>query len=78
MTGGCAVSKVSGPKPNVVSMSLTRLQRWTACETTPGARLHRLRGDREGQWAVAINEQYRIVFDWNDGPANAEIADYHR
>ena len=44
----------------------------------PGARLHRLRGDREGQWAIAINERYRIVFDWDDGPANVEITDYHR
>ena len=43
-----------------------------------GARLHRLRGNREGQWAIAINEQYRIVFDWNDGPTNVEITDYHR
>ena len=44
----------------------------------PGARLHRLKGDRAGQWAIAINEQYRIVFDWNDGPTNVEITDYHR
>lgn len=44
----------------------------------PGARLHRLRGDREGQWAIAVNERYRIVFDWDDGPANVEITDYHR
>ncbi|MCE2474577.1 MAG: type II toxin-antitoxin system RelE/ParE family toxin [Alphaproteobacteria bacterium] len=42
----------------------------------PGARLHRLGADREGQWAIAINEQYRVVFDWNDGPANVEITDY--
>ncbi len=44
----------------------------------PGARLHRLRGDRAGQWAIAINVQYRIVFDWEDGPTNVEITDYHR
>ena len=44
----------------------------------PGARLHRLRGDRVGQWAVAVNDQYRIVFDWNDGPTNVELTDYHR
>ena len=44
----------------------------------PGARLHRLKGDRAGQWAIAINEQYRLVFDWNDGPTNVEITDYHR
>ena len=44
----------------------------------PGARLHRLRGDRDGHWAIAVNERYRIVFDWQDGPANVEITDYHR
>ena len=44
----------------------------------PGARLHRLKGDRAGQWAIAINEQYRIVFDWNDGPTKVAITDYHR
>ena len=44
----------------------------------PGARLHRLRGGRRaGQWAVAVNDQYRIVFDWNEGPANVELTDYH-
>ncbi len=43
----------------------------------PGARLHRLKGDRAEQWAIAINEQYRLVFDWNDGPTNVEIMDYH-
>ena len=41
----------------------------------PGASLHRFRGDREGQWAIAINEQFRIVFDWNDGPTNVGITD---
>ena len=44
----------------------------------PGARLPRLRGDRDGQWAVAVNNRHRIVFDGNDGPANVEITDYHR
>ena len=44
----------------------------------PGARPHRLRGDRAGQWAVAVKDQYRIVFDWNDGPTNVELTDYHR
>ena len=44
----------------------------------PTARLCRLRGDRDGQWAIAVNEQHRIVFDWNDGPSKLEITDYHR
>ena len=44
----------------------------------PGARLHRLRGGLAGKWSIAINAQYRIVFDWDDGPANVRITDYHR
>ena len=44
----------------------------------PGARLHRLRGDLAGKWSIAINAQYRIIFDWDDGPANVQITDYHR
>ena len=44
----------------------------------PGARLHRLRGGLAGKWSIAINAQYRIVFDWDDGPANVQITDYHR
>ena len=44
----------------------------------PGARLHKLKGDRAGQWSIAINEQYRVVFGWDDGPVDVEITDYHR
>lgn len=45
----------------------------------PGLRLKKLRGDREGQFSVRINDQYRICFRWTDrGPAEVEITDYHR
>jgi proteic killer suppression protein len=44
----------------------------------PGNRLERLRGDREGQWSIRINEQYRICFEWRDSDAyQVEIVDYH-
>lgn len=44
----------------------------------PGNRLERLRGDREGQHSIRINDQYRICFQWRDGNAyEVEIADYH-
>lgn len=43
-----------------------------------GNRLERLRGDREGQWSVRINDQYRICFRWqNDEAIDVEIVDYH-
>jgi proteic killer suppression protein len=43
----------------------------------PGNRLERLRGDREGQCSLRINDQFRICFQWRDGNAyEVEIADY--
>ena len=44
----------------------------------PGNRLERLRGDREGQHSIRINDQCRICFEWRDGNAyQVEIVDYH-
>jgi len=44
----------------------------------PGNRLEKLKGDREGQWSIRINEQWRICFRWEDGDAfDVEIVDYH-
>jgi len=33
----------------------------------PGNRLERLRGDREGQYSIRINDQWRICFEWRTG-----------
>ena len=44
----------------------------------PGNRLEQLRGDREGQYSIRINDQFRICFEWRAGDAyQVEIADYH-
>lgn len=44
----------------------------------PGNRLEKLVGDREGQYSIRINDQWRICFRWRDGDAHdVEIADYH-
>jgi proteic killer suppression protein len=44
----------------------------------PGNRLERLKGDREDQYSIRINQQYRICFIWKDGHAyDVEITDYH-
>ena len=44
----------------------------------PGNRLEALKGDRQGQYSIRINEQYRICFVWAEsGPAEVEIIDYH-
>lgn len=44
----------------------------------PGNHLEKLKGDREGQHSIRINQQWRICFEWKDGDAFAvEIVDYH-
>lgn len=44
----------------------------------PGNRLHALRGDRKGQHAISINDQWRICFRFIDGDAfDVEVCDYH-
>ena len=44
----------------------------------PGNRLEKLKGDRQGQWSVRINEQFRICFVFRTGNAyRVEIVDYH-
>ena len=44
----------------------------------PGNRLEALRGDRQGQHSIRINDQWRICFRWKDGDAfDVEIVDYH-
>jgi proteic killer suppression protein len=44
----------------------------------PGNRLETLRGDRAGQHAIRINDQWRLCFVWTPaGPQEVEIVDYH-
>jgi proteic killer suppression protein len=44
----------------------------------PGNRLEKLRGDREGQHSLRINERWRICLVWRDGDAyTVQIVDYH-
>ncbi|MFY9973706.1 MAG: type II toxin-antitoxin system RelE/ParE family toxin [Chromatiaceae bacterium] len=44
----------------------------------PSNRLERLRGNREGQWSIRINDQWRICFRWHDRDAyDVEVTDYH-
>lgn len=44
----------------------------------PGNRLEALKGDRQGQYSIRINDRYRICFRWQDNNAwDVEIVDYH-
>ena len=44
----------------------------------PGNQLEKLGGNRQGQYSIRINDQWRICFRWQAGDAyDVEIADYH-
>jgi proteic killer suppression protein len=45
----------------------------------PSNCLEKLKGDREGQYSIRVNEKHRICFDWIDGEAfNIEFINYHK
>ncbi|HUO03552.1 MAG TPA: type II toxin-antitoxin system RelE/ParE family toxin [Candidatus Binataceae bacterium] len=44
----------------------------------PGNRLERLKGNRQCQHSIRINDQWRVCFVWRGADAfEVEIADYH-
>ena len=44
----------------------------------PRNRLHRLKGDLQGYWAVTVRANWRSVFRFDDGDAcDVELVDYH-
>ena len=50
----------------------------TDLKIPPGNHLEQLEHDREGQYSIRINRQYRICFTWRDGDVfGVEITDYH-
>jgi proteic killer suppression protein len=41
--------------------------------------LHKLKGNRRGQWAMTVNGPWRICFEFRKGDAyEVEIVDYHK
>jgi proteic killer suppression protein len=64
-------------------LRLERLEAATSLKdlaALPGNRLEALKGNRQGQYSIRINEQWRICFEWPSaasGPINVEIVDYH-
>jgi proteic killer suppression protein len=44
----------------------------------PGFRLHPLKGERKGQWAVSVSGNWRIVFRFEGEDAvDIDLVDYH-
>ena len=69
---------------NIAAVAMRKLQQIHAATSLeflripPNNRLEKLSGDREGQWSIRINDQWRVCFEWQDGHARrVEIVDYH-
>lgn len=69
---------------NIAKTALRKLDQLDASvaiddmKAPPGNRLERLKNDRDGQWSVRINDQWRLCFEWKEGEAwDVEIVDYH-
>jgi proteic killer suppression protein len=44
----------------------------------PANRFEALSGDRKGQYAIRVNDLWRLCFTWSEeGPADVELVDYH-
>lgn len=44
----------------------------------PGFRLHPLKGDLKGYWAVSVSGNWRVTFRFEDGDAvDVDYVDYH-
>ncbi len=57
---------------------INRVQELSELSVPPGNRLEQLKGNRENQHSIRINQQYRICFKWEEGHAyEIEITDYH-
>ncbi|MCX7193246.1 MAG: type II toxin-antitoxin system RelE/ParE family toxin [Proteobacteria bacterium] len=63
------------------AMRLTQLNAATRIEDLrlpPSNRLEALAHDRNGQWSIRINDQWRVCFRFENGDAfDVEIVDYH-
>ena len=52
----------------------------TDLRNLPSNRFEALHGDRQGQFSIRINIQWRICFEWDDGapgPSNVEISKHY-
>ena len=70
--------------PDLIRRAIRRLEyiHWATTlndlKIPPSNRLHALKGDREGQYSISINDQWRICFQFIEGDAyDVEITDYH-
>lgn len=71
-----------GPEVQVIALRkldmIAAAQQLSDLRVPPGNRLEPLKGDRAGFHSIRINDQWRIVFKWeNGGATEVSMVDYH-
>jgi proteic killer suppression protein len=68
----------------IARVALRKLQMLNAAESLeilariPGSHFEKLKGKREGQYSIRINDKWRVCFEFSSGRAfEVEITDYH-
>lgn len=57
---------------------LNNSQNLTDLQVPPSNRLEKLKGNFKNFYSIRINNQWRIIFKWNNGNADeVQIIDYH-
>jgi proteic killer suppression protein len=68
---------------DVAKKARQKMQLIDAAENTndlrvpPGDCLEKLKGDRDGQHSIRVNDQCRICFVWKDGAEDVDFTGYH-
>lgn len=73
-------SKVSAQHVDKIELILADLDAASSIEhmRQPGYRLHELKGDLKGHYAVDVSANWRITFRFEDGTADdVDLVDYH-
>ncbi len=72
--------KVQSEYADKIGRILARLEESTTVDhmNIPGFRLHPLKGDLAGRWAVSVSGNWRVVFRFEEGHASeVDLLDYH-
>ncbi len=69
-----ALSRIARMKLEILNAAVSL----NSSRIPPGNRLELLKGDRDGQHSIRINDRWRICFTWRDNDTyDVEIVDYH-
>ena len=82
---GRSTSRARHLPNNIIALALVKLDMLNGAaamldlKSPPGNRLEALRGDLKGFHSIRLNDQWRIVFRWDDNNAHeVRLVDYHR